>query len=131
MVKQLLLCLTCGVRSRCLELNIALPSKVYTHPEVSRFVLQVNKCCTGGTFMEYPLLGQIELFPYEFEPVDWALCNGRLLSISTNNALFTLIGTQFGGYGKTNFALPDLRGTEPIPGMNYFIALEGEYPTRP
>ena len=57
-----------------------------------------------------PYLGQISIFPYNFEPRGWALCDGRLMSISQNSALFSLLGTTFGGDGITTFALPDLRG---------------------
>ncbi|AOY78481.1 phage tail protein [Clostridium formicaceticum] len=77
------------------------------------------------------LLGQIELFPYDFEPYNWARCDGRLLSISKYTALFSLIGTHYGGDGKITFALPNLKGTEPVPGTNYYIALDGMYPQRP
>ncbi|PKM39733.1 MAG: phage tail protein [Firmicutes bacterium HGW-Firmicutes-8] len=75
-------------------------------------------------------IGQIELFPYGYEPVGWALCDGRLLPINAYSALFSLIGNKYGGDGQTNFALPNLKGTEPIPNTNYYIALEGIYPTR-
>ena len=61
-----------------------------------------------------PFVGQITLFPYNFAPSGWALCQGQLLPISQNTALFSLLGTQFGGDGKTNFGLPDLRGRVPI-----------------
>jgi microcystin-dependent protein len=57
-----------------------------------------------------PFLGQITLFPYNFAPVGWVLCQGQLLPISQYTALFSLLGVQFGGNGTTNFALPDLRG---------------------
>ncbi len=57
-----------------------------------------------------PLLGQINMFPYTFAPSGWAYCDGQLLPISNNPALFSLIGTIFGGDGSTTFALPDLRG---------------------
>ena len=57
-----------------------------------------------------PYLGQIEAFPFDFVPQNWAQCDGRLLSIAQNTALFALLGTYFGGNGTTNFALPDLRG---------------------
>lgn len=57
-----------------------------------------------------PYLGQIAIFPYNFEPRGWALCDGRLMSIAQNTALFSLLGTTYGGDGKTTFALPDLRG---------------------
>ena len=63
--------------------------------------------------MANPFLGQITLFPYNFAPFGWALCEGQLLPISQNTALFSLLGTQFGGDGKSNFALPDLRGRVP------------------
>lgn len=62
-------------------------------------------------FSQYePLIGQIMWVPYNFEPRGWASCDGRLLSINQNQALFSLLGTQFGGNGTTNFALPDMRG---------------------
>ena len=57
-----------------------------------------------------PFIGEIRLFPYTFAPRGWAFCNGQLLSISQNTALFALIGTIYGGDGRTTFALPDLRG---------------------
>lgn len=60
--------------------------------------------------MPTPMIGQIQLLPYNFAPRSWAFCNGQLLSISQNTALFSLIGTIYGGDGRTTFALPDLRG---------------------
>jgi len=59
-------------------------------------------------------LGQIILFAGKFAPVDWAFCDGTLLQISEYDALFSLLGTTYGGDGQTNFALPDLRGRVPI-----------------
>lgn len=80
--------------------------------------------------MDEALIGQIELFPYSYEPMDWALCDGRLLAVNQYTALFSLIGNKFGGDGVTTFALPNLKGTEPIPNTNYYIALNGLYPQR-
>ncbi len=80
--------------------------------------------------MDEAFIGQIELFPYGYEPMDWALCDGRLLAIAQYNALFSLIGSHYGGDGQTTFALPNLKGTEPVPGTNYYIALFGIYPSR-
>ena len=60
--------------------------------------------------MSDPFLGQILLLPYNFAPRGWAFCQGQLLSISQNTALFSLLGTTYGGNGQTTFALPDLRG---------------------
>lgn len=77
-----------------------------------------------------PYVGQIELLPYTFAPQGWAACEGQLLAISQNTALFSLLGTQFGGDGRSTFALPDLRGKEPTPWTRYYIALEGIYPPR-
>ena len=57
-----------------------------------------------------PFLGQIQAFGFNFAPRGWAMCQGQLLQISQNTALFSLLGTQFGGNGQTNFGLPDLRG---------------------
>ena len=64
--------------------------------------------------MPDPYIGQIEVFAFDFAPKGWALCAGQLMSISQNQALFSVIGTTFGGDGITNFALPDLRGRTPI-----------------
>jgi microcystin-dependent protein len=61
-----------------------------------------------------PFLGQILLVPYNFAPRGWALCNGQILSIAQNTALFSLLGTTYGGNGQTTFALPDLRGRVPV-----------------
>ena len=60
--------------------------------------------------MSQPYLGQIEAFPFNFAPKGWQPCQGQLLSISQNQALFALLGTTYGGNGTTTFALPDLRG---------------------
>ena len=60
--------------------------------------------------MAEPFVGEVRTFPWPFAPRGWALCNGALLSIQQNAALFSLLGTRFGGNGTTNFALPDLRG---------------------
>ena len=57
-----------------------------------------------------PFIGQIQAFGFNFPPRGWAFCNGQLLSISQNTALFSLLGTTYGGNGQTTFALPDLRG---------------------
>lgn len=57
-----------------------------------------------------PFLGQIQLFGFNFAPRGWAFCNGQLLPIAQNTALFSLLGTYYGGDGRTTFALPDLRG---------------------
>ena len=61
-----------------------------------------------------PYIGEIMLFAGNFAPRNWALCNGQLLPINQNQALFSLLGTNFGGNGQTTFALPDLRGRVPI-----------------
>src|ERR1043165_1096640 len=60
--------------------------------------------------MSEPFLGMIIIVPYNFSPRGWAFCNGQILPIAQNTALFSLLGTTFGGNGQTTFALPDLRG---------------------
>jgi len=66
-----------------------------------------------------PVLGEIRLFAGSFAPAGWAFCQGQLLSISNNTALFSLLGTTYGGNGQTSFALPDLRGAVPVqPGTS-------------
>lgn len=72
-----------------------------------------------------PFIGEIMMFAGNFAPTGWALCNGQLLSIAQNTALFSLLGTTYGGNGQTTFALPDLRGRAPIhfgqgPGLSNY-----------
>lgn len=64
--------------------------------------------------MADPFLAEIRVFSFVFAPQGWALCNGQLLPINQNQALFALLGTTYGGNGQTNFALPDLRARVPI-----------------
>jgi microcystin-dependent protein len=61
-----------------------------------------------------PFVGQIVLYAFDFAPTGWALCQGQLLPISQNTALFSILGTTFGGNGTSNFALPDLRSRIPV-----------------
>ena len=75
--------------------------------------------------MADPFLGEIRMFGGNFAPTGWALCNGQLLSIAQNTALFSLLGTIYGGDGVTTFALPDLRGRVPLnqgqgPGLSAY-----------
>ena len=67
----------------------------------------------GGELSE-PFLGEIRVLSFAFAPRHWALCNGQLLPINQNQALFSLLGTTYGGDGRVNFALPDLRGRVPL-----------------
>jgi len=64
--------------------------------------------------MAEPFLSEIRIMSFVFAPKGWALCNGQLLPINQNQALFSLLGTTYGGDGRVNFALPDLRGNVPI-----------------
>jgi microcystin-dependent protein len=64
--------------------------------------------------MAEPFLSEVRIMSFVFAPKGWALCNGQLLPINQNQALFSLLGTTFGGDGRVNFALPDLRGRTPI-----------------
>jgi microcystin-dependent protein len=66
----------------------------------------------------------------DFTPIGWQLCAGQLMPINQNLALFSLLGTTFGGNGETDFALPDLRSHAPVSGANYIIAVEGTFPSR-
>ncbi|HEY9116969.1 MAG TPA: phage tail protein [Roseivirga sp.] len=100
-------------------------------------------------------LGEIRIFAGNFAPMNWAFCHGQMLTIMSNPALFSLIGNHYGGDGRTNFALPDLRGkviigadtsnlgsmvpllSEPqdnlqVQGLaiNYIICINGMFPTR-
>ncbi|MBC7604895.1 MAG: phage tail protein [Ramlibacter sp.] len=64
--------------------------------------------------MSEPFLAEIKIVSFGFSPRGWALCNGQLLPINQNQALFSLLGTTYGGDGRVNFGLPDLRGRTPI-----------------
>ncbi|MFN3303913.1 MAG: phage tail protein [Roseateles sp.] len=64
--------------------------------------------------MSTPFLGELKLMSFVYPPKGWALCNGQLLPINQNQALFALLGTTYGGNGQTTFALPDLRGRVPL-----------------
>jgi microcystin-dependent protein len=80
-------------------------------------------------------IGSLLLVPFNFAPHGWALCNGQLLPINQNQALFSLIGNKFGGNGKTDFALPNLSGPKSIidasgASCTWVIALQGMFPTR-
>jgi len=75
-------------------------------------------------------LGQIQLFAFNFAPAGWMPCDGRSLPISQYSAVFSLVGATYGGDGRTNFALPNLAGKEPIPGSAYCICMEGTFPSR-
>jgi microcystin-dependent protein len=93
--------------------------KPTTNVPIMQPFLVLNFCiATQGIFPSRsgadPFLGEIEIFAFNFAPVGWALCNGQLLSIASNTALFALLGTQYGGNGTTTFALPDLRGRVPL-----------------
>jgi microcystin-dependent protein len=75
-----------------------------------------------------PFVGEILIVPFNFAPIGWALCNGQLLPISQNTALFSLLGTMYGGDGQSTFALPNLEGSVPLhagsgqgPGLTPYV----------
>ncbi len=82
-----------------------------------------------------PTIGEIRMFAGNFAPRSWATCDGQLLAISQNQALFSILGTTYGGDGRTTFALPDLRGRIPVsagsgPGLsNVSLGQRSGYPT--
>jgi microcystin-dependent protein len=77
--------------------------------------------------MSAPFVAEIRVLPYSFAPQGWAWCNGQILPISQNTALFSLLGTYYGGDGKSTFALPNLQGSVPVgqgqssTGTDYFL----------
>jgi microcystin-dependent protein len=74
--------------------------------------------------MADPFVAEIRIFPFNFAPKGWAWCDGQLLPLSQNTALFSLLGTVYGGNGKSNFALPDLQGRAPMhPGQGPGLSL--------
>jgi microcystin-dependent protein len=71
-----------------------------------------------------PFVAEIRIFPFNFAPKGWAFCDGQILPLSQNTALFSLLGTTYGGDGKSNFALPDLQGNAPMhPGQGPGLSL--------
>jgi len=76
-------------------------------------------------------LGEVSIFAGNYAPRGYAFCQGQLLSIADNTALFSIVGTTYGGDGRTTFALPDLRNAEKwLNGARYIIAVQGVYPSR-
>src|SRR5512146_999115 len=74
--------------------------------------------------MSSPFVAEIRIFPFNFAPKGWALCDGQLLPLSQNTALFSLLGTTYGGDGKSTFALPNLQGSAPMhPGQGPGLSL--------
>jgi microcystin-dependent protein len=74
--------------------------------------------------MADPFVAEIRIFPFNFAPRGWAFCDGQLLPISQNTALFSLLGTTYGGDGKSNFALPNMQGNAPMhPGQGPGLSL--------
>jgi microcystin-dependent protein len=76
-----------------------------------------------------PIMGSIVLFAGNYAPQGWALCDGHMLQIAANTALFSILGTSYGGDGQTTFALPNLSAPSEN-GPQYIIAVEGVYPSR-
>src|SRR3954470_2159479 len=74
--------------------------------------------------MSDPFVAEIRIFPFNFAPKGWAFCNGQLMPISQNTALFSLLGTTYGGDGKSTFALPNMLNNAPIqPGQGQGLSL--------
>lgn len=74
--------------------------------------------------MADPFVAEIRIFPFNFSPTGWAFCNGQLMPISQNTALFSLLGTTYGGDGKSTFALPNMEGNAPMhPGQGPGLSL--------
>jgi microcystin-dependent protein len=74
--------------------------------------------------MADPFVAEIRIFPFNFAPKGWAWCDGQILPLSQNTALFSLLGTTYGGDGKSNFALPDMQGNAPMhPGQGPGLSL--------
>jgi microcystin-dependent protein len=82
---------------------------------IGSFVLnRLTRAYEGVKRMAEPFLSEIRIMSFGYNPQGWALCNGQLMPINQNQALFSLLGTTYGGDGRVNFALPDLRGRTPI-----------------
>ena len=82
-----------------------------------------------NSMAQEPFVGEIRLFPYNFEPSGWIRCEGQFLPVSQYPILFSLLGTTFGGDGRTSFHLPNL-SEGPAANTFYYISLTGAYPSR-
>ena len=82
-----------------------------------------------NSMAQEPFVGEIRLFPYNFAPRGWMRCEGQLLPIMQYQALFSLLGTTFGGDGRTSFQLPNLK-EGPAANTFYYISRQGVYPSR-
>ncbi len=101
------------------------------------FVLVFATLSTGSNTMRSahaaaaePYIGEIQLFPYGFAPDGWMFAAGQVLTIQSNTALYSTMGTAYGGNGRTNFAIPNLTGLSVPDGMAYYIATNGIFPQR-
>ncbi|RXR21289.1 phage tail protein [Flavobacterium amnicola] len=92
--------------------------KKYLYSIITLFFVGFGQVSYG---QDDPMIGEIQIFAGNFAPRGWAFCNGQLLSIASNTALFSLLGTTYGGNGQTTFALPDLRGRVPVHPNNTAI----------
>jgi microcystin-dependent protein len=81
--------------------------------------------------MENAYIGSIVLVAFNHAPANWAFCNGQILQINQNMALFALLGATYGGDGKTTFAVPNLNASALQSGLNYMICVNGVFPSRP
>lgn len=81
---------------------------------LSLTILAFTLFSTSAVKASEPFIGQIQFFPYNFTPRNWSFCNGQLLPISQHTALFSLIGTIYGGDGRTTVALPNMQGRSPV-----------------
>ena len=81
-------------------------------------------CSISGLLAQDEFIGEIRIFPINFAPINWMSCNGQILQISQNTALFSILGTTYGGNGTTNFALPNLQGRVALnPGQGTGLSL--------
>ena len=82
--------------------------------------------------MGEPFLGEVRAFAFNYQPEGWLLCDGQLLPISHNTPLFALLGSRYGGDGKTSFSLPNIAALESASdeGLAYYIAVQGIFPPR-
>ncbi len=94
---------------------------------IAAVIIPSNAVPVQASATSDPVIGQISLFPYSSAPYGWVECDGRTMIKLQNQALFSLIGTTFGGNGTTNFNVPNLSSKAPISGMKYYMATSGMY----
>jgi microcystin-dependent protein len=110
---------------------LALKSRLAARSRIALMFVAAGAAVPPPAAAQEAFLGEIRLVGFSYCPQDWVEAAGQVLQIQSNNALFALLGTTYGGDGQKTFALPDLGAQVPVKGARYCIAMNGVFPSRP